>query len=172
MLGVSGSFAILAVLLGAILGGAGRIVFDYYERIQTRRGIAAAIAGEISGILNEAVISEDVKHMRELIEWLEGPKPPTWPWIHAGAKGTDTPVQEAYVGRIGELGANAARKVAQWYALHLSACAGYESCGSEMYKDSPEGAAQELRLAMELWQRIEKDGQELVAELDVLSGYS
>jgi hypothetical protein len=41
-----------------------------------------------------------------------------------------------------------------------------------MYKDSPEGAAQELRLAMELWQRLEKDGQELVAELDVLSGYS
>jgi hypothetical protein len=53
---MDGTETLLGILLGAILGGGGKIFFDQYQRIQERKSVAAALAGEISGILHNAQV--------------------------------------------------------------------------------------------------------------------
>jgi hypothetical protein len=56
--------ALLGIILGAILGGAGKNFFDYYQRDQERKSIAAAVAAEITAVLTSAEMKQMPQYFR------------------------------------------------------------------------------------------------------------
>jgi hypothetical protein len=161
---------ILGIILGAILGGAGKVVFAHYERIQERNGIAAALAGEISAVLNNADLKMMPAYFAGLAVQLRGPTPPLPPWIIIDLTYEPTPIAKAYIGRIGALGPKLAQRVAHWYSLYGAVLLETKILASGMHDADPLGAARRIDGGLALWARAEADAKDLIAALMALSG--
>ena len=164
------STALLGIIVGAILGGAGKILFDYYQRIQCRNAIAAAIGAEISSIINNARLRQLPEHFRNLVPLLRGDAPPPAPWIFFDPSVDPSPVAKAHIDRIGELGPRLAARVVTFYGRQLALRTEIHILDSGVYNAEPLKAAAHIERALALWDTIVPLCDPLIADLFALSG--
>jgi len=161
---------IIGIVLGAIFGGAGKILFDHYQRIRERNGIASAIAGEISAIIYGAETSQLAQAYAATATRLRTPTPPPPPWAYYDLTYKPYPVLEAYIGRVGALGGQLPARAAHFYTLLDTIRLKQKILASGFYNTNPLGAAAEIDAGLALWAIASTEGKLLVQDLYDLSG--
>ncbi|HWF63034.1 MAG TPA: hypothetical protein VN685_00315 [Rhizomicrobium sp.] len=161
---------ILAGILGAILAGGGKILLELYKRHDDRKGVASAIAGEISGILFSATTRDLPAYFAALVPLLKTPNPPNPPWVYYDEKINPTPVLDAYLKRIGSLGGRFPERVAQFYTLYSSIIVTTRLVAGGSLNGQPVAAALQIEGALAIWVRASADGKRLVDDLLALCG--
>ncbi|MBN9589912.1 MAG: hypothetical protein BGN85_06150 [Alphaproteobacteria bacterium 64-11] len=161
---------IAGIVMGAIFAGAGKIFFDYYQRIQNRNGIASAIAGEISGIIYGAETSQHAQRFAAMAALLRSAAPPTPPWAFFDMTHKPTPVLDAYIDRIGDLGGELPARAAHFYTLLGGIRLKTKILASGYYHTNPLAAAAEIDAGLAIWAIASAEGKLLVKDLQALSG--
>ena len=159
----------LAVLLGAILGGFMKLVFDGYQRKQDRKGVAAAIAGEISATIHSANATGLPVYFKTLSQKLKTRTPPAPPWAFYDTSAPRSPVAEAYMGRAGQLGSRLAQRVGHWHSTMGAIRLELKIVAAGAFDHNPAAAALRIDGALALWDVAEREGQRLVSDLMALS---
>jgi hypothetical protein len=158
---------ILAAVAGALVSG---FLLERFKRTDDRRGIASAIAGEISGILNNALVRKLPEYFEDLIPKLKSPTPPPPPWIYFDPSYNATPVFDSHVGRIGFLGRRLPERVAQFYALYGSVRTEAKTMAGGFYDKNPAGAGAVVERTLVVWRQVETLGEALIDDLLAISG--
>jgi hypothetical protein len=150
---------ILAGIFGAILAGGGKILLELYKRHDDRRGVAAAIAGEISGILFSATTRNLPAYFTNLVPLLKLSNPPNPLWVYYDENIKPTPVLDAYLKRIGSLGGRFPERVAQFYTLYNSIIVTTRLVAGGSLNAQPVAAALQIEGALGIWARASADGK-------------
>lgn len=160
---------ILGIILGAILGGVGKIVFEAYKRRQDRKTVAAAIAGEISATIRNANLKQLPAYFQDLSANLKSAAPRLPPWAIYDTSVKEAPVAEAYMARLGELGPDLARRVTEWYSTMAAIRLEVKILAAGARNHDPHGAAAMIDGALALWDAAEPAGNQLMEDLIALS---
>lgn len=163
---------VLAAIAGAFLAGAAQIILELIKRRADQRGISAAIAGEISGILFAAEHSGMELHFKTLVRMLRAGTAPSPPWVLVDPAVKPTPVLDAYMDRIGALGSNLAERVARFYTLRGQVTLAIKILASGIYNDKPALAIAHIEQGLDVWAECKAIGIELLPDLRSLSGES
>ncbi len=161
---------VLGVVIGAVLAGLGKLVFDLYTRAQDRKGIAAAIAGEVSGIIYATEMTKMVDSFEWLANALRSPSPPSPPWNYVDTEFKVDPVLAAYLPRIGTLGGDLPQRIAHFYNLVGTIRLKQKMMASGLWNDAPLAAADAIDSGIAIWKAAEADGRQLVSDLQAFSG--
>lgn len=157
---------IIAALIGLVAG----VVISQVNSVREKRGIAAAIAGEISGIVNNVETRGLDDYFRRLVPLLRSPTPPPPPWAHFNPAQESCPVYKANIGKIGALGPHLSGRVVRFYALFEAIRTEVIILAGGAYDAAPVNAAVVVERTLALWDQVEPLAGPLIVDLFALSG--
>jgi hypothetical protein len=168
----TGFIALTVAVAGATATGIGAIIVDLVKREQDRKGIAAAVAGEIWALIRVAEQRKIPDHFRNLVDHITRfpNNPPSPPWLHFNPSFEPTPIAKAYVDRIGHLRGDLPARVAVWYTMHGSLRTIIQILATDPSVQDPSKAHPFMQQGLMIWDRMASDGKELARDLLALSG--
>jgi hypothetical protein len=110
----TGTTAIIAAAVGATAAIMSGLGVEAYKRHRDRKGIASAIAGEISGIIMMTAKRRHVERFQGALERLDRNEPVVIPGI-LGVEPKLDPVVEKNLDKLGALGGDLPERIAHFY---------------------------------------------------------
>jgi hypothetical protein len=157
-------------VIAALIGLAAGVVVSQVNSVRDKRGVASAIAAEISGITNNVKGRGLDGYFRSLVPLLRSDTPPAPPWAHFNPDHQSCPVYKANVGKIGILGPHLSGRVVRFYALFEAVRTEIIILAGGAYDKEPLKAAELVERTVALWHQIAPLAPPLIADLFALSG--
>jgi hypothetical protein len=165
-----GFIAAGSALAGAAITAAAFLLADWRGLRRSRRGMASAIAGEISGLLQGTAARKQAIGFQVLAQQLLSNSAPARSRPGSDERERADPVMHAHAGRIGELGGNLPERVARFYILLEILRADLRRLNGPEFQYDQKAAAALIMADIQLWQETERDAAVLVADLLKIAG--
>ena len=160
---------LLQLIVGAMLGALAAIALERHKHATDRRGVASAIAGEISawiyGVEMRGQVEEFTAHAVRVRSGQAGQGPYAW----IDTESNRDPVLTAYINRIGVLGGNLPERVARFYTILESLRSDLRRLAGPELVGKPDAAADVIEKGLELWKQAATDGKKLVQDLQAVA---